>query len=142
MLLELKEPDISLSGCVVDYIREGAMKKYIVTLVLGFVISMGVSAADGDQSETSANKDVVWTAGVNIDEFWLEYANSKGGLTWGRSATYPEYEKVKEGDTFLVEVKQGSCLMEFFHNRWRRANDVRRWNPSVNEHSGCPYVFD
>lgn len=31
--------------------------------------------------------------------------------------------------------------MEFFHNRWRRANDVRRWDPLFNEHGGCPDVF-
>lgn len=85
---------------------------------------------------------VVWQPDTDIETFWADYANSKGGLTWGKSSQYPEYSQVKEGDTFLVELQQGNCLMEFFHNRWRRANDVRRWHPSVNEYGGCPYVFD
>ena len=42
----------------------------------------------------------------------------------------------------MVELAQGPCLMEFFHSRWRRANDVRRWDESHNEFGGCPYVFD
>lgn len=75
-------------------------------------------------------------------EFWHHYAKTKGGLTWGEGSTYPEYEKVKEFDTFLVQVEGGVCLMEFFHQRWRRANDVRRWDERFNEISGCPKVFD
>lgn len=86
--------------------------------------------------------DVEFKPGQDIEAFWSTYAESKGGLTWGKSANYPDYDKVKEGDTFLVELKQGNCLMEFFHSRWRRANDVRRWDESVNEYGGCPHVFD
>ncbi len=83
-----------------------------------------------------------WEPGSDVEEFWRAYVESKGGLTWPESSDYPLYEKVNEGDTFLVRVKQGSCLMEFFHNRWRRANDVRRWDDLVNAYGGCPYVFD
>ena len=79
---------------------------------------------------------------VDLEQFWLNYAERKGGLTWGRGADYPPYEQVKEFDTFMVEVKQGPCLMEFFHSRWRRANDVRRWDEAFNQYGGCPYVFD
>lgn len=75
-------------------------------------------------------------------EFWRYYANSRGGLTWGEGAAYPPYEQVKELDTFLVEVEGGVCLMEFFHQRWRRANDVRRWDERFNQVSGCTKVFD
>ena len=46
-----------------------------------------------------------------------------------------------DADSALVEVEQGSCLMEFFHNRWRRANDVRRWDDKMNTVAGCAYVF-
>ena len=42
----------------------------------------------------------------------------------------------------MVEVKSGLCLMEFFHTRWRRANDVRRWDDRFNEYAGCAKVFD
>ena len=36
-----------------------------------------------------------------------------------------------------VEVEQGPCLLEFFQSRWRRANDVRRWDEAMNEVAGC-----
>lgn len=83
-----------------------------------------------------------WQPGTDVEEFWAKYTKAKGGVTFSLSSTYPEYETVKEGDTFLVKVKQGPCLMEFFHNRWRRANDVKRWHDSINEYGGCPHVFD
>ena len=83
------------------------------------------------------------TAGgwVTPEQFWLNYAEGRGGLTWGRGSEYPRYEDVKEGDLFMVELASGPCLMEFFHSRWRRANDVRRWDPKFNEYGGCPDVF-
>ena len=110
-------------------------------------LAMGVAAISlllagcGTFSGPSAPA-VVWSPEVETEAFWLDYAASKGGLTWGRSTSYPEYAQVKEGDTLMIELAQGPCLMEFFHSRWRRANDVRRWDPSVNEFGGCPYVFD
>lgn len=80
-----------------------------------------------------------WT---DVESFWLRYADSNGGLTWGRSSEYPEYSKVKEHDTLIIELKQGPCLMEFFHKRWRRANDVRRWDKQLSDYGGCSHVFD
>jgi hypothetical protein len=77
-----------------------------------------------------------------IEEFWLSHANKQGGLTWGKSKSYPDYSKVKEFDSLLIELPQGLCLMEFYHTRWRRANDVRRWDDAFNEYSACPYVFE
>ena len=65
---------------------------------------------------------------VSIEQFWLNYAAANGGLTWGQSDQYPPYAQVKEYNTFMAEVPGGMCLMEFFHSRWRRANDVRRWD--------------
>ncbi len=85
--------------------------------------------------------DAVASAWVTPEQFWLNYAESRGGLTWGRGRDYPRYEDVSEGDLFMVEVDSGPCLMEFFHSRWRRANDVRRWDPKFNEYGGCPDVF-
>ena len=64
------------------------------------------------------------------------------GKHWGRSATYPPYNDVNERDTLLVELEQGSCLMYFWHSRWRRAQDVWRWDEQQNAVLGCPYVFD
>ncbi len=80
---------------------------------------------------------------VGLEAFWLEFAeNSERGRFWGRSAEYPPYGEVGEHDTLLIELEQGSCLMYFFHERWRRAQDVRRWDARFNEALGCPYVFD
>ena len=102
------------------------------------------------QSHGEINKQVspwsIWhaesAAWISIDDFWQDFARQRGGLTWGRSATYPDYDKVNEFDTFIVVLPQGDCLMEFFHSRWRRANDVRRWDEAMNDYAGCPHVFD
>ena len=118
------------------------MKIKIITLMLLDLFSVAVVNAGTDSGESSQKVTLVWQAGVDIETFWQQYADANGGLTWGKSTTYPEYEKVREGDTLLIQLAQGPCLMEFFHSRWRRANDVRRWDPSVNEYGGCPYVFD
>lgn len=79
---------------------------------------------------------------LSIDDFWKNWTDSRGGMTWGRSEMYPPYDQVKEQDTFLVEINGGTCLMEFWHSRWRRANDVRRWDDGFNDYSACPHVFD
>ena len=79
---------------------------------------------------------------VTPDVFWELYASRRGGLTWGKTSKYPAYEQVKEHDTIIIETGRGPCLMEFFHSRWRRANDVRRWDESFNDYGGCPHAFD
>lgn len=76
-----------------------------------------------------------------VVRFWQHHGTRSGGKHWGQSRTYPRYADVGEHDTFLVEVDSGVCLMEFFHQRWRRANDVHRWSQAHNSHSGCPDVF-
>lgn len=81
----------------------------------------------------------VW---VTPEVFWLSYTDQSDGKFWGRATDYPPYRDVSEHDTILIEVDEGSCLMYFFHKRWRRAQDVRRWDPAFNDVSGCPYVFD
>lgn len=115
------------------------MKTGVMLLIMTSIIGL---TACSSHTESEVNNDLVWQSGADVETFWLEYANSKGGLTWGKTSEYPEYEKVTEGDTMIIEVAQGPCLMEFFHERWRRANDVRRWDESMNEYGGCPYVFD
>lgn len=115
------------------------MKKIAFIAVTSLLLSMNAQSA----GSSSGNKgDANFQPGSDIEQFWMSYAESKGGLTWGKSSTYPEYEKVNEGDTLLIQLDQGNCLMEFFHSRWRRANDVRRWDDSINSYGGCPYVFD
>lgn len=104
------------------------------------------AAEHGEVSVATDRTYSIWNdklkSWMDVNTFWQQYAKSKGGLTWGVSDTYPAYSKVKEGDTLMIKVVQGECLMEFFHERWRRANDVRRWDELLNDYSGCPHVFD
>jgi hypothetical protein len=79
---------------------------------------------------------------LSLEDFWMSYVKRNGGLTWGQSINYPQYDKVKEFDLFMVRIDDKICLMEFFHDRWRRANDVRRWDDAFNEYSACPIVFN
>ncbi len=76
------------------------------------------------------------------EAFWTSFVARHGGYTWESSADFPDYDKVKEHDTFLVQTEQGPCLMYFFHTRWRRARDVWRWSQLLNEYAGCKTVFD
>ncbi len=108
-------------------------------LLLCVFCALGACASGGGGESATGP---VWSAGADVEDFWAAYAESRGGLTFGSSDTYPPYGDVEEGDTLLIQLEQGPCLMEFFHSRWRRANDVRRWDDSVNEYGGCPYVFD
>lgn len=102
--------------------------------------------ADGTVKSPPNGQQVAWDADskkwVSLKQFWLNFTKREGGLTWERSDTYPDYDKVNEFDTFMVETAEGPCLMQFFHSRWRRANDVQRWDDAFNEYKGCPYVFD
>ncbi len=83
---------------------------------------------------------------VTPEAFWQNYAERNQaagrGKHWGSSTQYPTYADANEHDTMLIELEQGSCLMYFFHRRWRRAQDVRRWDPAFNRLGGCPYVFN
>ncbi len=89
---------------------------------------------------------LAWSASkkewVSMKVFWHDFAKTNDAKYWGKSEVYPTYSDVEEFDTFLVQVGKGHCLMQFFHSRWRRANDVQRWHDAFNEYSGCPYVFD
>ena len=123
--------------------------KIIFKLV--FLISLGVSfsnAMDYEHGEVvkKDGKMQAWdkdqNALVTLEVFWRNYAKKNGGLTWGQNSKYPPYDEVKEHDLFMVEIGSELCLMEFFHTRWRRANDVRRWHDAFNEYSACSKVFE
>jgi hypothetical protein len=123
-------------------LKEHSMKSIITVFLLAFAIFASSISFSQDEKLSSNSQAPTWKPGADIELFWQQYTDSKGGITWPQSATYPDYEKVSEGDTFLVQLKQGPCLMEFFHSRWRRANEVRRWDDSIDSYGGCPYVFD
>lgn len=115
-------------------------------VIVSLFASATMAQQHGEVKSNHGRAPLIWNADQqrwqSIETFWLHYADSRGGLSWGRAANYPPYEKVKELDTLLVELDQGVCLMEFFHQRWRRANDVRRWDDAINEYGACPFVFD
>jgi hypothetical protein len=90
----------------------------------------------------SQRRGMLRVSWVSLDAFWSRYAARSGGLTWGKRTDYPSYKEVNEFDTMIIELDDGSCMLMFFHTRWRRANDVRRWDDAFNEHSACPQVFD
>ncbi|WOT05821.1 hypothetical protein [Shewanella youngdeokensis] len=118
-----------------------------VLLSPGFVYAaMPAAGTHNGQVSIKAGLTMAWDESsqqwLTIENFWRQWANSRGGLTWPASETYPPYEQVKEQDTFLVQLDGGTCLMEFWHQRWRRANDVRRWDDAFNRYSACPKVFD
>jgi hypothetical protein len=125
------------------------MRKIIKVILLSLLLSFFASnifAFVNGEVRVQDEKQVAWNEEskqwINLEEFWRDYAKKNGGLTWGQSKTYPPYDDVKEHDLFLLEIKSGLCLMEFFHTRWRRANDVRRWDDKFNEYAGCAKVFD
>ena len=101
---------------------------------------------DGQVRESGKQLVEAWDAvnaeWVSVELFWVRYADRRGGLTWGSRTEYPPYAKVREFDTMIINVPSGACMMEFFHSRWRRANNVRRWHAKFDEYGGCPYVFD
>ncbi len=120
---------------------------FLIALILASPAGAERPAAPGNgQIFESATGIEVWDEAKQVwaapEEFWLNFAAAGSGRFWGRSSDYPPYREVSEHDTLLVELEQGSCLMYFFHSRWRRAQDVRRWDPTFNEILGCPYVFD
>lgn len=116
----------------------------LAALILGLTTVQADSFRHGDirpqNPGLACDEDVrEW---LTVDQFWVNYAEARGGITWRRLSQYSEYSKVREHDTFMVQSAAGLCLMEFFHKRWRRANDVRRWDPLFNEYAGCPRVFE
>ena len=122
------------------------------TLLIGLALSLCANAqgpeqpADGQLSER-AGRVLAWSADrsdwIAPEAFWLDYARANTlGKFWGRRADYPAYKEVSEHDTLLIELDAGPCLMYFYHERWRRAQDVRRWDPGFNDLLGCPHVFD
>lgn len=119
---------------LISYLPQGDGQTGATTLQHGMVKTLS--------DHTQRAWDTEQLQWVTLEQFWLNYARERGGLTWGKRKDYPAYEQVKELDTLLIEIDGKTCLMEFFHQRWRRANDVRRWHPAFNEYGACPFVFD
>ena len=113
--------------------------------VLVFVVG-SAQAEEHGRLNFEADKPRVWSdehAGlVDYEKFWSEFVSANDGKYWGKRSTYPEYSVVREGDTLLIQIEEDTCLMYFFHQRWRRAQDVWRWDERFNQIAACPIVFD
>ncbi len=126
----------------------------IRSLSLALLASLGISDSAYTQEthrhgETRANAEhelMVWDDGlsrwVSPEIFWQRFAAQRDSRWLGRRPDYPPYREARERDLLMIELPQGVCLMEFWHRRWRRAQDVRRWSAALNEYGGCPHVFD
>lgn len=110
------------------------------------VADLAPGEKDGQVHKLSDSEFLAWDAGsdrwLQPEAFWSSYQQRARGKLWPSASKYPPYAAVSEHDTFLVQTDEGPCLMYFFHRRWRRANDVWRWDAAFNEYAGCPYVFD
>lgn len=130
------------------------MNLFPVTALLIGAMFMASPAANADKPENPGNGQVyvdpqgpmAWSAATDawlpLEQFWLQFTDENEGKFWGRTREYPPYGDVGERDALLIELEQGACLMYFWHSRWRRAQDVWRWDEQQNALLGCPYVFD
>lgn len=131
-----------------NLILSGKIMKISIALFLCFLMSTvhAEKHEHGYVNKVTQEKLQVWDASNNewlsAEKFWQNFASSNKAKYWGETKTYPKYGDVSEFDTVLIQLHEGSCLMQFFHGRWRRANDVQRWDDSFNDYSGCPFVFD
>ncbi len=79
---------------------------------------------------------------VKPEQFWANYASRKGSRNWGTATTYPPRAKTQPHDVVTIVTPEGVCLMEFYHSRWRRANDVWRWSQRFSNYAGCANVHN
>ncbi len=120
----------------------------LLAVVMGLSLSAQAEVMgerDGELRATATGELLAWDeAGqtwLKPAAFWRAFADREEVKSWGQSREYPPYDDVRELDVFMVELDSGICLMQFYHQRWRRANDVRRWSPEFNSLEGCPDVF-
>ena len=122
------------------------MFKPLLLPLVAVVLSGSLAAAPRNGEIREQPNTQVWNAEAQQWQtplaFWRAYAEQNGGLTWGERTDYPPYDELREHDLMIIQLEQGPCLMEFFHTRWRRANDVRRWDERFSDVGGCANVFD
>lgn len=125
------------------------MKSVVISVALLLFVHFELFAQQAKDGQVFQNVDdslIAWDGmqekWLTVEKFWKAFAERNGGITWGEDIEYPDYEKVKEFDTFMVRMKEGKCLMQFHNKMWRRAQDVNRWDEKFNLYGACPYVFD
>lgn len=122
------------------------LKKIFFLSSLLLLLTNSLYAEEHGEVSLINNQEVAWDKDsktwLSMEAFWRNYANKSDGFIWKDSRTFPQYSKVKEFDLFMAINDEGICLMEFFHTRWRRANDVRRWDDKFNEYGACSTIFN
>ncbi len=125
--------------------RRFAIHVIVASLSLAFIDPALASTAHGSVRDAGGSFEAYdshtnrWLA---PDDFWRTQVERGRARHWGEGERYPPYADVAEHDTFLVVHDGKTCLMEFFHRRWRRANDVWRWDDRFNSYGACAVVFD
>lgn len=120
-------------------------------IILGLLLACSQPGVAGQNSTAksgpeSANSQefLVWDEAAQVwlqpDLFWTQHIERSKATYWGRASAYPPYETVHEHDLIWIETAAGDCLMEFYHRRWRRANDVWRWDKRYSQYRGCATV--
>lgn len=118
------------------------MKKYGLTacgIMLCILAGPCVSAqgleraqAEGQVRSVDQTLAAVWNAEAQAwqssESHWEHYAVRHSGNDWGGRRGFRPYDQINELTTVIFELRSSACLKEFSHSRWRRANDVRRWN--------------
>lgn len=98
------------------------------------------------QTRLQGSGFVVWDVQVKKwvkpGQFWANYADRKGTRNWGIATYYPPRANTRPHDVITIITEEGACLMEFYHSRWRRANDVWRWSMRFNNYAGCANVHN
>lgn len=102
---------------------ESLMKIIIILLLCLFITDIQAEEHENSFVNKSASgKLQVWNPD-NTECNDIEFKKN-GAKSWGSKDSYPNYDEVNEFDTLVIQLKQGSYLMQFYHSRWRRANDV------------------
>lgn len=104
-------------------------------------------ADDGDTCKHAAAPGfVVYDAAekrwLHPDRFLANRLKRNGPNTWPTSREFPEYDQVKELDTFTALTSKGPCDMVFFHERWRLQANVWVWGEEMQSYQGCAVIFE
>lgn len=115
-------------------------------IVLALASCAALSAPEQGELRESAGTLEVWHAAhndwVSPEKFFQLELKRLKGPTYGSTTEYPPYKSVKEWETLIEVLADGSeCPMVFFHSRWRRLPDVLALDERLRNYGGCARVF-
>ncbi len=115
-------------------------------IVLVLASRAAFSAPEQGDLRESAGKLRVWHTAqqswVSPETFFQLELRRLNGPTYGSITEYPPYSSVKEWESLVEVLADGSeCPMVFFHSRWRRLPDVLALDDRLRNYGGCARVF-